>query len=121
MAEAIVNARMGKEWLAKSAGSKPQGYVHPKAIQVLKEMGINHQGSSKSIDSLSKETFDVVVTVCEKDAQNCPVWIGVGQQFHLPYPDPFNAVGSEEEILLVYRQVVSDIETQIPALLAEIN
>lgn len=121
MAEAIVNARMGNDWFAKSAGSKPPGYVHPKAIQVLQEIGIQHQGFSKPIASLGKETFDVVVTVCEDDADNCPIWLGLGQQLHQPFPDPFNAVGSEEEILSAYRQVLSDIETQIPALLDSLN
>jgi len=121
MAEAVVNAAMGQAWLAKSAGSQPQGYVHPKAVQVLDEIGIHHKGLSKSTDSLSEESFDVVVTLCEEDAQNCPVWLGVGRQFHLPFPDPFNAVGTEEEILSLYRQVLSDIESKIPALLESIS
>ena len=46
MAEAIVNARLGDRWQAVSAGTKPAGTVHPKAIAVLKEIGIEHQGES---------------------------------------------------------------------------
>ena len=46
MAEAIINERLGDQWLAVSAGTKPAGYVHPKAIQVLDECNITHQGES---------------------------------------------------------------------------
>ena len=121
MAEAIVNDRMGNEWQAQSAGSQPEGYVHPRAIEALREIGIKHSGESKSIDALKAESFDVVVTLCEAEAENCPVWLGGGQQFHWPFPDPFGAVGSEEEIMSIYRQILRDIEIQIPALLGEIS
>ncbi len=47
MAEAIVNARLGEEWEAVSAGTKPAGYVHPKAVEALAEIGIRHEGRSK--------------------------------------------------------------------------
>ena len=50
MAEAIVNSHLSETWEAVSAGTKPAGYVHPKAIQVLSEIGIHHQGRSKLAD-----------------------------------------------------------------------
>jgi arsenate reductase len=83
MAEAIVNAWMGDAWQAFSAGTQPAGYVHPRAAQVLAEIGIQHEGRSKSADEFRDVPFDVVVTVCDNAvgynaAENCPVWLGQG-------------------------------------------
>jgi arsenate reductase len=58
MAEAIVNTRLGEEWEAVSAGTNPTGYVHPKAIQVLQEIGIQHLGKSKDVSELQTVQFD---------------------------------------------------------------
>jgi arsenate reductase (thioredoxin) len=63
MAEAIVNARLGDTWSALSAGIKPVGYVHPKALAVLSEIGIPHEGRSKLADEFRNIDFDLVVTV----------------------------------------------------------
>src|SRR5512139_598338 len=75
MAEAIVNARLSNDWRAYSAGTVPAGYVHPKAIQVLEEIGITHQGESKSAEEFRGVDFDLIVTVCGDAAENCPVWL----------------------------------------------
>ncbi len=88
LAEAIVNGRMGDSWQAFSAGSKPTGSVHPKAIAVLKEIGIQHEGRSKSMDEFRGQDFDLVVTVCADDSEECPVWLGRGKKIHKAYPDP---------------------------------
>ena len=88
MAEAIVNDRMGDEWLAVSAGTKPSGYVHPKAIQVLAEYDIIHQGESKLADRYRDWDFDLVVTVCDSAAEECPIWLGQGVRVHHSFPDP---------------------------------
>ena len=88
MAEAIVNARLGQTWQALSAGTRPAGYVHPQALQVLSEIGIQHQGYSKSVDELQGERFDVVITVCDAAAEECPVWFGSGRRLHHGFPDP---------------------------------
>lgn len=57
MAEAIVNTRMGDQWGAVSAGTKPAGYVHSKALRALAEIGINHRGRSKSTDEFRTRPF----------------------------------------------------------------
>lgn len=88
MAEAIVNARMGGEWQAFSAGTKPTGYVHPKALEALTEIGIQHQGSSKFADEFRDQELDLVVTVCDSAAEECPVWLGRGRKMHHSFPDP---------------------------------
>ena len=88
MAEAIVNARLGETWQACSAGTKPTGYVHPKALQALSEIGILHTGTSKKADEFREMDFDVVVTVCDSAAEECPVWLGKGKRVHHSFPDP---------------------------------
>ena len=113
LAEAIVNTRLADTWEAFSAGTRPAGYVHPKAVQALAEIGIHHQGRSKSMDEFRGETFDLVVTVCDDAAENCPVWLGKGKRVHIGFPDPAGATGSEEEIMAAFRQVRDDIQAQI--------
>jgi arsenate reductase len=118
MAEAIVNARFGDVWQAVSAGTKPAGYVHPKAIAVLQEIGINHQGDSKLADVYRDWDFDLVITVCDSAAEECPIWLGQGRRVHHSFPDPAKATGTEEEIITVFRQVRDAILTDIPPILS---
>ena len=117
MAEAIVNARLGEEWEAVSAGTHPTGYVHPLALRALAEIGINHAGRSKSADEFRGAPFDLVVTVCDEAAENCPVWLGQGRKAHLSFPDPAKATGTDDERLAVFRAVRDDIAQRIPELL----
>jgi arsenate reductase (thioredoxin) len=118
MAEAIVNARLADAWEAFSAGTHPAGYVHPLAVRVLREIGIEHAGRSKSADEFRDVAFDLVVTVCDDAAENCPVWLGRGQRVHLGFPDPARATGSEDEVLAVFRGVRDDIAVRVTGLLA---
>ncbi len=113
MAEAIINHVL-PGWQAFSAGTKPAGFVHPLAIQVLHEIGIIHEGYSKSTDQFRDIPFNLVITVCDDAAENCPIWLGKGGKMHLGFPDPAKASGSEEEILQAFRKVRQDIADQIP-------
>jgi len=88
MAEAIVNYRLGDRWEAVSAGTKPMDYVHPKALAALAEIGIQHQGRSKSVNEFRDVDFDLVVTVCDSAAEECPLWLGKGKRVHHSFPDP---------------------------------
>ena len=117
LAEAIVNARLGDEWEAYSAGTRPAGYVHPMAIRTLAEIGIEHQGRSKSVDEFRTVPFDMVVTVCDSAAEECPMWVGHGKRAHLSFPDPAKATGTDEEVLAVFRVVQDDMLVRIPDLL----
>lgn len=117
MAEAIVNARFGDAWEAVSAGTQPTGYVHPKAVLVLEEIGIHHQGKSKSTDEFRSVAFDLVVTVCDDAAENCPIWLGKGMRVHLGFPDPAKAQGSEDDVMGVFRAVRDDMLKKFPVLL----
>jgi len=121
IAEALVNSRLADEWQAFSAGSRPAGFVHPKALQVLAEIGIQHQGRSKSMDEFNGQPFDLVVNVCDSDASECPVWLGKGEKLHLPFPDPADVSGSAEEILNAFRSVRDGMLEKLPALLRKSN
>jgi len=117
MAEAIVNARLGDTWQAVSAGTKPAGYVHPKAVEALREIGIQHMGRSKRADESQGVDFDLVVTVCDSAAEECPVWLGKGKRVHHGFPDPAEAKGTNEEVMNVFRAVRDDIENEMVKLL----
>jgi arsenate reductase len=118
MAEAIVNARLGDAWEAVSAGTKPAGYVHPGAVEALREIGIEHAGRSKSADEFRHMPFDLVVTVCDSAAEECPLWLGQGRRVHLGFPDPAAVKGTDDEVLAAFRAVRDDIAVKIPALLS---
>jgi arsenate reductase len=117
MAEAIVNARLGDIWQAVSAGTKPAGCVHPKALAALAEIGIQHTGRSKRADEFRDVVFDLVVTVCDSAAEECPVWLGKGGRVHHSFPDPAKAGGRDDEIMNVFRAVRDDIEKEMIRLL----
>lgn len=119
IAEAVVNHKV-EGWQAFSAGTKPAGYVHPKAIQVLEEVGIRHSGRSKHPDELRDVSFDLVVTVCDSAAEECPLWLGSGKKVHSSFSDPAQASGSEEEVLDEFRRVRDAILGRIPPLLKDI-
>jgi arsenate reductase len=117
MAEAIVNSQMGDHWEAYSAGSHPSGYVHPLALKALSEIGIEHRGRSKSLDEFRDQLFDVVITLCDQDDEECPVWLGKGRNLHNPFSDPAKVIGSEEMKMAAFRAVRDAIIAQIPGLL----
>ena len=113
MAEAIVNQERGQTWQAFSAGTLPAGVVHPMALEVLSEIGIQHQGRSKSIQEYYGRVFDHVVTVCGDAEANCPVWLGHGMKTHIGFSDPAKFEGSEEARLNEFRRVRDEIRKKI--------
>jgi len=114
MAEAIVNSRLGETWEAVSAGTKPAGYVHPKALEALSEIGIRHEGRSKRADEFRDADFDLVVTVCDSAAEECPIWLGKGKRAHHSFPDPALTDDMND-----FRKVRDDIEREIIKLLSQ--
>lgn len=118
LAEAIVNARLGDAWEAVSAGTRPAGYVHPLALAALAEIGIQHTGRSKLADEFRGVAFDLVVTVCDSAAEDCPVWLGAGKKVHHSFDDPAKAEGTDEQKMIVFRTVRDQIAEEIPTLLA---
>ena len=114
MAEAIVNARFGGEWQAVSAGTKPAGYTHPKAIAALAEIGIQHEGRSKLADEFRGTDFDLVVTVCDSAAEDCPLWLGQGKKVHHSFFDPAKTDDMED-----FRRVRDEIADAMKQILAQ--
>ncbi|HEU4887850.1 MAG TPA: arsenate reductase ArsC [Thermoanaerobaculia bacterium] len=89
MAEGLARADHGDVLDVVSAGSRPAGWVHPLAIRALSEVGIDaSEQTSKSANDFINEPFDVVVTVCDSAAQDCPVWPGAKRIEHWPIEDP---------------------------------
>ena len=119
MAEAIVNAHLGDRWQAFSAGSQPAGYVHELAKKVLLEIGIDHNGMSKSTDIFGGVPFDLIITLCDQAADGCPVWLGKGKQVHLPFADPAKVIGDEDEKIAAFRAVRDDIISGVIGLLEQ--
>lgn len=89
MAEGLAKAFHGDVFDVVSAGSRPAGWVHPLAIKAMGEIGVDiHDAQSKSADQFIKEPFDVVVTVCDSAAKDCPNWPGAKRIEHWSIPDP---------------------------------
>lgn len=111
IAEGILRAAAGDLIEVASAGSKPAGYVHPKSIQVLKEIGIDISGHhSKHMNEFLDRPVDTVITVCGNADQACPMFPGQMHRFHWGFDDPAHATGTEEEVLNEFRRVRDQIK-----------
>jgi arsenate reductase len=119
-------SQMAEGWLkqlypdrveAFSAGSRPAGYVHPLAVRVMAEVGVDITGAvSKHLSAFIDQPFDKVVTVCDSAAEACPVFPGPARRYHRDFTDPARAPGAEDERLAIFRRV----RDQIREWLAEI-
>lgn len=110
LAEGLLRAAAGDLFQVHSAGSKPAGYVHPLAIRVMQEIGIDISAHrSKSMNEFLNTTVETVITVCGNADQACPVYPGQVNRHHWPFEDPAHAQGSEEEQLAVFRRVRDEI------------
>ena len=113
MAEGLVNHDLAGQVKAWSAGVRPSR-VNPRGIQVMAEIGIDiSQHRSKSVDDLSGEQFDLVITLCDQAQQECPFFPGDTELRHVGFPDPARATGTEEEILTVFRTVRDDLRARL--------
>ncbi len=119
MAEGLVNHDLNGQVKAFSAGVQPSR-VNPRAIQVMAELGIDisHQ-RAKSVDEFADETIDLVITLCDSAAAECPMFPGKTEIMHVGFPDPARAAGPEEEIMAVFRRVRDDLRQQLLPLLRE--
>ena len=89
MAEGLAREFHGDVVDVVSAGSRPAGWVHPLAVRALAEIGIDaSEQTSKSANEFRDQEFDVVVTVCDSAAEDCPVWPGAKRIEHWPIVDP---------------------------------
>ena len=117
MAEGFLRSIGGDRFVAESAGTVASE-LHPLAVQVMREAGVDISGHrSKSIDELAGP-FDVCVTVCDA---NCPIPPPATVQLRWKFADPALARGSEEEQLVAFRTVRDGIERRVRALVARLD
>jgi len=116
LAEGILRSALGDEYIVASAGSKPAGYVHPLAIKVMAEIGIDiSQHHSKHLDEFLNKNVETVITVCGNADQVCPMFPGQVNRHHFPFDDPAHATGGEEKQLAVFRRVRDEIKAVFSA------
>jgi arsenate reductase len=110
MAEGILRAAAGDILEVCSAGSDPAGYVHPKAVAALSEIGIDITGhTSKRMNEFLHSDIETVITVCGNADQVCPVFPGQVNRHHWPFDDPAHASGTDAEIASEFRRVRDEI------------
>ncbi|MDP2866877.1 MAG: arsenate reductase ArsC [Elusimicrobiota bacterium] len=102
-----------------SAGTNP-GTVDPRAIKVMAEAGVDISGHrSKHASEFKKMSFDLVVTVCDKARESCPLWFGKAEKLHKSFEDPpflAKEAKTEEEALAHYRRVRDEIRDFVAGL-----
>jgi arsenate reductase len=118
MAEGILR-RLGNGTIeVHSAGTHPSR-VNPLAIEAMNEIGIDISSHrSKSVDEFAQQTFDVVITVCDKAKESCPIFPGAPERIHWSYEDPAAVEGSHDEKLAAFRRVRDDLLLRFKDLLA---
>ena len=95
-----------------SAGTHPADKVNPNAVKVMKEIGIDiSHHIPELVDKYIDREWDYVITVCGGAKEVCPAFTGkVKQRLHIGFDDPADAVGSEDEVMAVYRRVRDEIQ-----------
>lgn len=110
LAEGILRAAAGDFLDVQSAGSKPAGYVHPLAVVVMREIGVDISAhTSKHMNQFLAQPVETVITVCGNADQACPLYPGQMNRHHWPFEDPAHATGTDVEKLAVFRRVRDEI------------
>jgi arsenate reductase (thioredoxin) len=116
LAEGVLRAAAGDVLEVQSAGSNPAGYVHPLAVKVMQEIGVDIGGHrSKHMNEFLTKEVETVITVCGNADQACPMFPGQANRHHWGFDDPAHAVGTEEEKLKVFRRVRDEIRSVFQA------
>jgi arsenate reductase (thioredoxin) len=119
MAEALARLDWPEQLTPVSAGSRPTGWVHPVAIRVMEELGASMESAySKAADEFRDAEFDVVVTVCDSAAQDCPTWPGAGRIEHWSIEDPSFAWREPETELQRFLETRDELRLRIRELVA---
>jgi arsenate reductase len=116
MAEGFLRKAAGDILDVQSAGSKPAGHVHPLAIKVMSEVGVDISShTSKHLNEFLTRPVETVITVCGNADQACPLFPGQVNRHHWPFDDPAKAVGSETQILEMFRRVRDELQRAFTA------
>jgi len=118
MAEGIVKS-LHPEAEVFSAGTRPEKQVNPYAVRAMAEIGLDiSQNVPHHVDCYVELPFDYVFTVCDHAKEVCPVFAGeVKHKMHIPFEDPADAIGTDEEKMIVYRKVRDQIRSQFENLI----
>ncbi len=120
MAEGWLRHLGGGRFTAFGAGLKP-GVVHPLAIEVMREAGIDiSQQYSKDVTTLLGRHFAYVITVCDRARDSCPIFPGPSMREHWPIEDPALAEGSHEERMRVFRATRDEIGERVRRFLSAV-
>ena len=122
MAEGFAKALGAAAVEAYSAGVDPAGHVHPRAVAVMKELGIDISGqTSKGIDPELLLKMDMVITLCGNAEASCPVTPPRIKKAHWPIEDPVKATGPEQDIMEAFRKARDEIRTRTVQLIKELR
>jgi arsenate reductase len=114
MAEGWVRHDLDRTWEVASAGTFPASIVHPLAVRVMAEAGVDiSAATAKHVSTLAGQPWDLVVTVCDSAREACPVFPAAAEQIHMGFPDPIMELRGEEERLAAYRAVRDDIRARL--------
>ena len=118
MAAAWINHLLGDDWEALSAGTAPATRVHPLAVRVMAEVGVDISDHvPQHVERFVGQPWDLVVTVCDSAAEACPTFPGRVARMHVSFTDPAAATGTAPEQLAVFRRVRDEIrERLLPAI-----
>jgi arsenate reductase (thioredoxin) len=120
MAEGLLRYFGNGKFEVYSAGTNPS-FVHPLAIEAMNEIGIDiswHR--SKSVMEFIGQSFDYVITVCDKAKESCPTFPGDVKRIHWSFEDPAEAIGTKEERMKVFRKVRDQIKEHILSFINEV-
>jgi arsenate reductase len=120
MAEGLLRYFGNDKFEVYSAGTNPS-FVHPLAIEAMSEIGIDiswHR--SKSVMEFIGQSFDYVITVCDKAEESCPTFPGDVKRIHWSFEDPAEASGTKEERMRVFRKVRDQIKEHILSFINEV-
>lgn len=110
MAEGVLRQAAGDLMEVSSAGSQPAGYVHPVAIGVMREIGIDISGhTSKHLDTFLEAGIETVITVCGDADQACPTFPGKINRYHWGFEDPPKACREGESEIEAFRRIRDQI------------
>jgi arsenate reductase len=118
MAEALLRRHGGDRFEVHSAGTEPRG-INPLTVRILEESGIDASWArSRSVAEYLGQPFDYVITVCDQARQACPVFPGVHESLHWGYEDPADATGTDDERMVVFRRVFTQLRERIQQFVA---
>jgi thioredoxin type arsenate reductase len=113
MAEGLMRRAAGASVEVYSAGSQPSA-VHPLAVKAMAARGIHiGQQRSKHLDEFAGQSFDYIITVCDRAREVCPVFPDQPVAIHWSLPDPAEMGGSEEERRPAFEQTADQLARRI--------